>query len=99
MLEKIPNPRAKHLNGITKFDYLWNYQRGQCFYCKKKMELPIYKVKATKRTATLDHVKPLSKGGKRPKNLVLACQECNSKKSSMPAHEFVVLIRKEPRHE
>lgn len=92
-LPKVPHVRCKHLKGKTKFEYLWEYQNGKCFYCEEAMEKPIYKVKNTPRTATIDHVKPRSQGGKRPRNLVLACALCNSRKGSMPAHEFKAMIK------
>jgi len=43
--------------------------KGKCYYCHKKTKL------------TVDHVIPLSKGGRHSKeNVVPACQSCNSKK-------------------
>ena len=49
----------------------------RCYYCKTRL---------TADTATIDHVVPLSKGGRRSKkNEVLACADCNRKKAdSMP---------------
>jgi 5-methylcytosine-specific restriction endonuclease McrA len=93
MIDKIPDIRCRHLRGRTKFEGLWELQKGKCFYCKERMEKPIYKVKPTAKTATLDHVKPRSKGGKRPRNLVLACRLCNSRKGDMPAYKFVERLK------
>jgi len=46
--------------------------RGQCHWCKKRFN-------ATE--LTMDHVIPISRGGKSTKgNIVPACKECNSKK-------------------
>ena len=83
---KVPDIRCRHLKGRTKFEYLWEYQEGLCFYCKQPMDS---KDSKTKRRASLDHVKPKSKGGKSPRNLVLACQLCNSKKGSKDINDFV----------
>jgi 5-methylcytosine-specific restriction protein A len=45
---------------------------GSCYYCRRRVG----------RTAlTMDHVVPLSRGGKSAKgNVVPACKECNNKK-------------------
>jgi hypothetical protein len=49
--------------------------KGRCWYCGRDFSL-------LKRT--LDHVVPRSKGGSNdPKNLVFACEPCNSDKASM----------------
>jgi len=45
---------------------------GICYYCEKKV---------TPDKLTMDHIIPLSRGGKSEKiNLVPACKDCNSKK-------------------
>lgn len=63
-----------------------------CFYCaagplKKQSEI-------NRDLATLDHVKPLSKGGERfhSSNLVVACYTCNSRKKDKEVDEFINLI-------
>ena len=56
-------------NPLTAADWLDIVKRakGRCYYCKRKRKL------------TLDHVIPLSKGGKHDKsNVVPACGPCNS---------------------
>ena len=52
----------------------WNnkIQNGVCFYCNRNVG---------REQLTMDHVVPLSRGGKSRKgNIVAACKECNSKK-------------------
>ena len=45
---------------------------GVCYYCRRKVG---------REQLTMDHVVPLSRGGKSKKgNIVPACKECNSKK-------------------
>ena len=45
---------------------------GICYYCNRKVG---------KSNLTMDHVVPLSRGGKSKKgNIVPACKECNNKK-------------------
>jgi 5-methylcytosine-specific restriction endonuclease McrA len=47
-------------------------QQGVCYYCNRKVE---------KSDLTMDHLVPLSRGGKSTKgNIVPACKECNNKK-------------------
>jgi hypothetical protein len=56
-----------------------------CSYCGKE-ELMIYgfhESKQKENMATTDHFIPSSKGGGHEKNLVVACNACNSKKRSM----------------
>ncbi len=50
---------------------------GACYYCGKKVGF---------KNLTMDHVIPLSRGGRSTKdNLVPCCKECNTrKKSSLP---------------
>jgi 5-methylcytosine-specific restriction endonuclease McrA len=55
----------------------WKRQldRGRCYYCGKS--LPPHRL-------TMDHIVPLSRGGKSKKgNVVPACKDCNNKKKYM----------------
>lgn len=59
-------------------------QNHRCCYCFD----PI-----TPSTATADHVKPQSKGGRHGKgNIAASCQLCNSLKGSMDVREFERII-------
>lgn len=53
----------------------WWYQKiqkGDCYYCQRKVG---------REQLTMDHVVPLSRGGKSRKgNIVPSCKECNNKK-------------------
>lgn len=47
-------------------------QKGACYYCNREVG---------RKQLTMDHVVPLSRGGKSTKgNIVAACKECNTKK-------------------
>jgi 5-methylcytosine-specific restriction enzyme A len=47
-------------------------QKGECYYCGRIVG---------RENLTMDHVVPLTRGGKSSKgNLVAACKECNNKK-------------------
>ncbi len=55
----------------------WKRQlaRGRCYYCGKSF---------SPRQLTMDHIVPLSRGGKSNKgNVVPACKDCNNKKKYM----------------
>jgi 5-methylcytosine-specific restriction endonuclease McrA len=52
----------------------WNnkIQKGVCYYCNREVG---------RGQLTMDHLVPLSRGGKSKKgNIVAACKECNNKK-------------------
>ena len=49
-----------------------NIQKGVCYYCNRMVG---------REKLTMDHLVPLSRGGKSKKgNVVPACKECNNKK-------------------
>lgn len=56
-----------------------------CFYCR----LPMEASGGSSVAATLDHVKPVSRGGKNSRrNYVAACGRCNQDKGDMSAEVF-----------
>jgi len=69
-------------------EHLKKHKTLICFYCGNG---PLKKQSDFNRDlATLDHVKPLSKGGERfhSSNLVIACYTCNSRKKDKDVDEF-----------
>ena len=51
---------------------LWKHKEHICYYCRRPL---------TNEMATLDHVIPLSRGGRtNQKNCILSCYPCNKKK-------------------
>jgi 5-methylcytosine-specific restriction enzyme A len=52
--------------------WLRRIQSGVCYYCNKEVG---------RTNLTMDHIVPLSRGGKSKKgNIVPACKDCNNKK-------------------
>lgn len=67
---------------------MFRRQKGRCAYCCIAMSWD-----TTATGATVDHVVPISKGGKNKRgNLVLACRRCNNAKADMDAEEFKVAL-------
>ncbi|MBW1901123.1 MAG: HNH endonuclease [Deltaproteobacteria bacterium] len=65
----------------------WNnkIQNGVCFYCNREVG---------REQLTMDHVVPLSRGGKSRKgNIVAACKECNTKKKYLLPVEWEEYLR------
>ena len=53
---------------------------GICYYCSKQFK---------PNELTMDHVVPLSRGGRSTKdNLVISCKECNTKKKTLLPMEW-----------
>lgn len=73
-------------------EHLKKHHTLACFYCGKK-DLK-KQSDSNSDLATLDHVKPLSKGGEQfhSSNLVVACFTCNSRKKDKDIDEFINLI-------
>lgn len=70
-------------------EHLRRHKCLMCHYCRKG---PLRKQSDDENNlATLDHVKPISKGGDRfhSSNIVIACFSCNSRKKDMDVEEFV----------
>jgi len=65
----------------------WNnkIQNGVCFYCTREVG---------REQLTMDHVVPLSRGGKSRKgNIVAACKECNTNKKYLLPVEWEEYLR------
>ncbi|MCD6297504.1 MAG: HNH endonuclease [Deltaproteobacteria bacterium] len=66
--------REKNKARSLRNTHWWNnkIQKGVCYYCHRQVG---------REELTMDHVVPLSRGGKSKKgNIVPACKECNNKK-------------------
>lgn len=60
----------------------WKQQigKGVCYHCGQKF---------SKENLTMDHLIPLSRGGKsNKKNIVVSCKECNSLKKNLTVAEL-----------
>lgn len=57
--------------------------QGICHYCEQKF---------SPKELTMDHVVPLSRGGKSSKNnTVASCKECNNKKKYYTPSELIIM--------
>ena len=64
-------------------------ERGQCFYCLRRI---------TPTTQCLDHVVPRAQSGRNSyRNLVSSCMECNSQKGEKGAEDFLRRLYRERR--
>lgn len=68
---------------------LYAAQRGCCFYCRRRLEREAYRPKGRARGGwTRDHVLPQCLGGVNFRNVVLACEPCNTRKGRrMPTED------------
>jgi 5-methylcytosine-specific restriction endonuclease McrA len=75
-----------YFNNPDKRLEIFKRDNWQCYYCEEKVN---------RNNATLDHIKPLSKGGNNSKeNLVTCCLECNAIKSGRTPMEPDALLLK-----
>ncbi len=79
-LEPEKHARAEKAKARELRNSRWWQQKianGKCHYCGKALSAKI---------ATMDHVIPISRGGKSTKNnIVAACKDCNTaKKNQLP---------------
>jgi len=85
--------REKEKARSLRRTHWWNnkLQRGVCYYCRREVG---------REQLTMDHVVPLSRGGKSKKgNIVPACKECNSKKKYLLPiewQEYIESLAKSP---
>ena len=76
--------KARHLRQTTWWQTRAN--RGICHYCNRDVG---------RTNLTMDHVVPLSRGGKSKKgNIVPACKECNNKKKYLLPIEWAEYLNK-----
>ena len=76
--------REKEKAKFLKASVWWQNQleKGECHYCAQTFE---------KKDLTMDHIVPLSRGGKSTKgNVVVACKPCNSDKKYYTAAELIL---------
>ncbi|MFC1839662.1 HNH endonuclease [Thermodesulfobacteriota bacterium] len=83
--EDIAREKAKARKMRHTAWWLRRIQNGICHYCGNNVG---------SKSLTMDHVVPLSRGGKSKKgNLVPACKECNNKKKYLLPIEWEEYLR------
>lgn len=76
-IDDVSLSRERHKARELRESQWWKRKlaRGQCYYCGRAFP---------PKALTMDHIVPLSRGGKSTKrNVVPACKECNNKKKYM----------------
>ena len=83
---------------------LWKKQHGRCYYCgvhfvgQRRRHNNLTDSEYLARTPTIDHIVPLSKGGKNSvSNFVLACHRCNVRRGNKSFETFNLAM--EARHD
>lgn len=75
--------KSAYVEDVNPID-VFNSQDGVCYLCLKKFEF---------KDMELDHVMPLSRGGKHEKsNCKMACAKCNRSKGSRTLEEMIYLL-------
>ncbi|GBC62994.1 HNH endonuclease [Desulfonema ishimotonii] len=81
-LEESDIRRERHKARELRMSQWWKRQcaKGKCYYCGKSTQA---------RALTMDHIVPISRGGKTTKgNVVPACKDCNNKKKQLLPMEW-----------
>ena len=72
--------KARELRKTAHFQEL--FRRGICYYCGEKFPT---------EELTLDHIVPLSRGGRSTRgNMVVCCKECNNEKKYLTPAEMIL---------
>lgn len=88
MEHPVITPNRKNKFGSGKTTEAWNKTRGRCGYCGRKLRAnftrdPKDTSKEPDDLFTLDHIIPVSKGGtKEINNLLASCRLCNNLKGN-----------------
>ena len=77
---------SKGIYSVAEWRQLLRKWRYKCAYCAKRL---------TRKTATADHLIPLSRGGSNwIWNIVPACLSCNQRKNFLTRNEYLKRLRK-----
>lgn len=85
-LKKYFKPRRRRAKGFNR-SLVFERDRYQCQYCGRQLG---------SKTATIDHVIPVSKGGKTTYlNTVCCCHDCNGRKSNLTPEAAGLALRRD----
>ncbi|MBR7121577.1 MAG: HNH endonuclease [Lentisphaeria bacterium] len=72
--------KARQLRNTAYFQEL--FRKGECYYCKEKFPAA---------ELTIDHIVPLSRGGRSTRgNMVVCCRRCNQEKKYLTPVEMIL---------
>lgn len=94
-LKPVPKGHRAHSNARRRRRELFKKQKGKCAYCKRQM----VKSRGKVNSVTLEHRKPLSRGGGHSRNnLVASCAICNKMKGNRLEADFIIYLEKIAAH-
>ena len=89
LLKYLPINKKRDIVRFTRNNVLLR-DHYTCQYCGDKPPI---------RELTLDHVKPIVKGGKKTwENIITACRNCNLKKGGRTPEEASMILKSPPKH-
>jgi len=74
--------KERHKARLLRASQWWKRRcaKGICYYCRRRV---------SPKDLTMDHIVPISRGGKSTKgNVVAACKECNTNKKQLLPMEW-----------
>ena len=87
-LEEVDLKRERHRARELRGTQWWKRRlaKGRCYYCGRP---------TSPKELTMDHVVPISRGGKSSKaNVVPCCKECNNAKKQLLPIEWLAYLKK-----
>lgn len=79
-------------NWYTRTIYLYNVQKGKCYYCENLLYSEA--IQDVAMDIDIDHLIPVSRGGKNSlDNFRLTCKSCNNQKSDLTETEYRTALK------
>jgi len=89
---RVPEIQTDNGFAISKWEarrIIGREQNNKCCFCGNTLTWDMKKIPLAKTCATLEHVRPKSKGGHdHMRNLKVSCLGCNERRGDLPFGEF-----------